>query len=420
MKHTKNLTKRHMRSRIRNTSVIFWNYLRTTVKTVVKWFKKRHSGIFCTFTTSLKFFSTTASAKRSVSMKSKSVKNIGSIGGRFATTIGILAATAALLTACGGGGGSATDPVFVNPPPVIVTPALSIIASPVIPSIDGKTGVSTNVAAVISAEFTPVNFTNPTAAMFSAATSTGATFSCGGVKVNSGIFSPFSITQVTGTAKFTVTSSFSMTGLPALTNCIFSLPLTITGGGVASNPVTIGFSFTTAAAPVACAAPTVSAKLGSTTVCANPVGTKVLDLKKIPTGCAETSHNPKDQCFQDFIPQVKWLQTPARATGAAVSPVTGIANDGPVLFGCYIDKWDNTQCDIFLADTGTVFANGGVNLTTQHFTLQREWTAPTAKGEIHRLTPEGKCYELSWFPPTTQVGVNSNTWANIETTCPAL
>lgn len=251
MKHTRkhmipsrNLTKRHIYSRIRNTSAIFWNHSRVTVQTVAKWFKKRHSGIFCTFTTSLKFFSTTASAKRSVSMKSKSVKNMGSIGGRFAATACILA-SALILTACGGGGGSATDPVFVNPPPVIVTPALSIIASPVIPSIDGKTGVSTNVAAVISAEFTPVNFTNPTAAMFSAATSTGATFSCGGVKVNSGIFSPFSITQVTGTAKFTVTSSFSMTGLPALTNCIFSLPLTITGGGVASNPVTIGFSFTT-------------------------------------------------------------------------------------------------------------------------------------------------------------------------------
>ena len=60
---------------------------------------------------------------------------------------------------------------------------------------------------------------------------------------------------------------------------------------------------------------------------------------------------------------MKFRETPAKATGAAVSPVTNIANDGPVLFGCFIDKFDNTTCKIFLKDTQSLAT---VGLTNQH------------------------------------------------------
>jgi hypothetical protein len=128
-----------------------------------------------------------------------------------------------------------------------------------------------------------------------------------------------------------------------------------------------------------------------------------------------------EKCWLDFAASksgVQWVQTPARATGAAVNPINGGANDGPALFGCYIDKADNHICNIFMSDTGRVFANGGVNWTTVHENLQMDWVTGSQEGIISHGTPGDKCYNLTWFPPTTQSGISSNIWDNIPITCP--
>lgn len=252
MKHTKNLTKIGIYSKIQNTSVIFLNHSRVIVHTIAKWCKKMHSGIFnvssLLLLVSPKFFGTTASARRSLKMK-KFTKTAGVSNGRFAAIIGVLA-TALIITACGGGGGgSATDPVITLPPIVVTPPVVvvpSIFAAPVTLDMNNKTAVDINMTTVISVEFTPVNFTNPIAVNFTA-TSTGATFNCGGVKVSNGVLSDFTVAPVTGSVKWTATSNFAVNGLPYATNCAFSLPLTIVSGAVSSNPVTVSFSFTTKA-----------------------------------------------------------------------------------------------------------------------------------------------------------------------------
>lgn len=167
----------------------------------------------------------------------------------------------------GGGGDGGSGGGGVITPPVAVR---SIIASPaVLPSINGTTNVSTAVTTALSVEFTPLNLANPTAATFIASTGAGSTFTCGGVTVGNVLVPSFSIAQVAGTTKFVATSSFSVTGLPASSNCIFSLPLTITGNGVVSNPVMISFSFTTVAAPVCVG----SSRLNSANVCIPSPGT---------------------------------------------------------------------------------------------------------------------------------------------------
>lgn len=152
-------------------------------------------------------------------------------------TMGFLV-LAFVLAACGGGG-SATAPV-ANPQ----TP-LSIVATPILPDLNGKNDVGTSVVTVISAEFTPVNFTNPTAASFSVATGTGSTFTCNGVPANTATLAAFTITPVSGTGKFTAAAYLSMNNLPGVSNCVYSIPVTVTGGGVVSSSVPITFSFTT-------------------------------------------------------------------------------------------------------------------------------------------------------------------------------
>ena len=286
-------------------------------------------------------------------------------------------------------------------------------------AINAQKDISINSSTAVAVDLSPANFTSSTAADYKVVGD--FTLTCNGVKQSSLTGTWVVAAGTPNTTSFAATSSVSFTGAPNAATCTIAGNVTATRGSVTSNTLPITATFTTVAA-LTCVAPTVAVKLGNTTVCASPVGVVINDsnFSKIPAGCGEVTHNPLDQCFQDFLPKVKFHETPAKATGAAISPLTNIANDGPVLFGCFIDKFDNTTCKIFLKDTGTIFANGGVNQATSHESLQVDRVFGSDKGSVTRIAQTGECFEMGWFPPTTQAGVSSNIWGNVKINCPAL
>ena len=419
MKYSKNLTKRHIYSRIPIVGVIFLGFFRR----LMKWPKKMHSGIFNVSSllvspNEFKKFGTTASARRRISMKSMK-KSLGSFGGRFAATISILAA-ALVLTACGGGGGgSATTPAIT--PPVQLTQSIVLFALPV--AISGQSVVNPPnipVNTVVAVEFTPVNFVNATAASFTVATGTGATFSCNGVRVNTASLAAFTIAPVSETSKFTASASLSMAGLPNAVMCTFSVPVTVVSGGVTSSTVPITFSFTTAAATCA-----ETSRLNALGICIPPpattgytwnaglgawvanVGVKVIGTNELPAGCTYW----EEKCWKDSVANgtVKFIATPALMIGY---------NNRPVVFAYYrlystifkANQWN--YLPIYADDGSLVGSNifGGIS-------QEVDFAQGSAKGVIIHEKSTGDCYERAWDSTQKSWSVNGGAAAT-PTTCP--
>ena len=251
MKHTKNLTKRHIYSKIQNTSAIFLNHSRVIVHTIAKRFKKMHSGIFnvssLLLLVSPKFFGTTASARRRVSMKS--VQKTGSLGGRFAATLSVLA-TALIITACGGGGGGSATDLVVTLPPIVVTPPVVVVPSSIALTlasvgINGKGDVPKDATTAVVINITPSSFATSAASDF---TVTGpATVTCNGIKQQS--FSGAWVVAATApnASSYVATGSVSFTGAPNATTCTIAMSVIATRGSVSSNTLPVTATFTTVA-----------------------------------------------------------------------------------------------------------------------------------------------------------------------------
>ncbi len=383
MKHTRkhmipsrNLTKRHIYSRIRNTSAIFWNHSRVTVQTVAKWFKKRHSGIFCTFTTSLKFFSTTASAKRSVSMKSKSVKNMGSIGGRFAATACILA-SALILTACGGGGGSATDlvvtpPVIVAPPVVLVFSCWNgtILSGTVQPTKVGCAAVpDTAVKAVI----------------------TGTTLSFSGIPTNATLASS-TVTAQSGGSVVTWSNGTITSGA-----MLFSTTYSFIGGKLTfSNApdLTIAGSFTTGANPAASTCNSTTQKYESGVgACVNQPAIKVLKLNKLPVECQLNL----DACYNQKV-----------ADGTiqfAQSEISDLVFALYITFDDFVVAYPVHKSDGTPQNVARDIRNGGQKGNPI------DWFAGSKNGVTFKGSKDGICVELA-------LNANKTAFATTPVTCP--
>ena len=164
---------------------------------------------------------------------------MGSIGGRFAATVGVLA-TALILTACGGGGGSATD--LVVTPPVIVAPPVVLVFSCWNGTILSGTVQPTKVGCAAV----------PDTAVKAVITGTALSFS--GIPTNATLAS----STVTATAQSGSVVTWS-NGAITSGAMLFSTTYTFTGGKLTfSNApdMTIAGNFTTGANPTAFVWPT--------------------------------------------------------------------------------------------------------------------------------------------------------------------
>ena len=409
MKHTENLTKRHIYSKIQNTSVIFLNHSRVIVHTIAKWCKKMHSGIFnvssLLLLVSPKFFGTTASARRSLKMK-KFTKTAGVSNGRFAAIIGVLA-TALIITACGGGGGGSATDLVVTPPPVIVTPPVVFVFSCWNGTILSGTVQPTKVACA------PVPDSSIKAVI------TGTTLTLTGIPTNATLASS-AVTAQSGGSVVTWSNGAITSG-----TMLFSATYTYTGGKLTFSNVpdlTIAGSFTTGANPTACTLPAMKNSLGA---CISPpaatgytwnaglgawvanVGVKVVGTNELPAGCTFWA----DQCWKDSVANgtVKFIATPALMIGY---------NNRPVVFAYYrlfstvfkVNAWNYLA---IYADDGSLVGSNISGGSREEI----DFAQGSAKGVIVHSKPTGDCYEMAWNSPQKLWMVNGGT-NTLPITCP--
>lgn len=329
-------------------------------------------------------------------------KLMTSRSGRFAAALAFTLA----LAACSGGGGGSTSNTCANGASdyPTCTPAAK---KPTIGNLTWSeaAGATIKKDATVQVNVTTTDTTSITGII---------TTTCNSLPVAGATMANWTISGNTGASSISAPTNYGE-------SCTHQVKLTAHGVGGDSTELAGTLAFTVEASP--CVAPKVAAKVGTLDVCATPVGIKVSTFYKVPAGCVEVTHDMFEKCWLDFATSksgVQWVQTSARAAGAAVNPINGAANDGPTISGCYIDKADNAICSFFMIDTGRVFANGGVNYRTSHDDLQKDWVAGSQEGIISHVIPEDKCYNMAWFPPTTQPGVSSNIWDNLPIVCPAL
>ena len=186
-----------------------------------------------------------------------------------------------------------------------------------------------------------------------------------------------------------------------------------------SNPVTISFSFTTAAA---CSE---SSRLNAFGICIPPpattgytwnsglgawvanVGVKVIGTNELPAGCTFWA----DQCWKDSVANgtVKFIATHALMVGF---------NDRPVVFAYYrlystifkVNSWNHLAT---YADDGSLVGSNifGGNVEEVDF------AQGSPKGVIFHSKPTGDCYETAWDSTQKSWSVNGGAAAT-PTTCP--
>ena len=334
------------------------------------------------------------------------------------------------LVACGGGGGGGTT---------TVTPAM-YTANVTCPNDAAKTGTSTvsqssaldvataqcPVGVVLAVTPSDKSMVSPPTAI---ATTTDSTLDQSSL-TTANVTLKAGQTAIAGTVTANGTKGFTFTPSAKLA---FGQPYTFAASlkdGL-GKALSVATTFTTSS--VSCIAPKVPATDGQSCVdpvvvacqtpqvwtaslnaCAYPIGVKVTGTNKLPAGCLDVH----DQCWRDSVANgtVKWILTPAVATGV---------DNRPVAFAYFFNAATpsptngNYNSTIFFADTGLPISNrisdGNIS--------EIDWVIGTAKGLISHYKPlvgSAYCLEMSWYPPTTQTGVNSNIWMWVEVACPAL
>jgi hypothetical protein len=157
----------------------------------------------------------------------------------------------------------------------------------------------------------------------------------------------------------------------------------------------------------ACAAPTFYNPTLDT--CEYPAGVKVSTANTLPQGCT----SPTQQCWKDAITNgtVKLIATPATMTGYS---------DRPLLFA-YFKNTSTANGVTGLWNTLPVYADdvAPIGGDIAHGVYEEiDWVYGTSKGIIFHDNATHLCYEMVWYPPTTQPGANSNVWANTTVACP--
>lgn len=133
------------------------------------------------------------------------------------------------------------------------------------------------------------------------------------------------------------------------------------------------------------------------------MGVKVFGAGEIPAGCTSWFQ----QCWKDLVKNggMKFIETPQVMTGI---------NSRPIVFAFYKNASGLWNALPIYRDTGELVGaeiSGGVS-------VEVDWVIGTTHGIIQHDLSLNTCYEMTWYPPTTQSGVSSNIWGNKQISCP--
>lgn len=137
--------------------------------------------------------------------------------------------------------------------------------------------------------------------------------------------------------------------------------------------------------------------------CVAPKGVWVVGANQLSPGCTSWYQD----CWKE---PTKLIATSATMTGVSSRPIMlGFFRDVNGLWG-YSPMFADEGLPVFTTPTWGTGISGS---TTQGIDQMKG----TDYGFLAQAT-NGLCYEIRWFPPTTQTGVGSSVWANIPVTCP--
>lgn len=324
--------------------------------------------------------------------------------------------TALALAACGGGGG-ATTPTTPTPPVVLASITVNC------PNGTSSTATGTDMAAATAA----ANTACPAAKVVSVTPAQGTTVSVDSLKevvaMTDSTLDAASLTAVN--VKILLgTTPVSGTVLPVGTKgfkFVFaaqamygqSYPFTATVKDILGKTVTVNATFTTSAK--VCEAPSVFTT--GVNACVYPIGVKVYGTNTLPQGCDHASQ----QCWKDAVASglVKFIATPALMTNYITD--SGVDQSKRNVVFAYFRNTTLFNGVAGLWNTLPMYAdNGGLVGPDIYGGVYGEldWVYGTPGGIITHLKDLNICIEITYYPKTTQVGVNSSTWAGKEVTCP--
>jgi hypothetical protein len=304
-----------------------------------------------------------------------SLRSFMTNNGRFATALATFC-LALLLTACGGGGGGTATGGGTNPT-ACIAPQTLVNGTCQNPSVTDTTApvltVTTSSPASVTTTIT-VTSNEDLGGNVQIVVKNGATTIAGATTLGAG--------------------NRSIVWTPSM-QLPYNTALSVTASAVdlAGNTGTVSGTITTVADPTAWWPPTTI----------TPVGVKVFGAGLIPAGCTSWTQ----QCWKDLVKNggMKFIETPAVMVGSnsrqIVAPFYQNASGFWNILPTYKDTGEPVGGDI----------GSGVS-------IEIDWAQGTTRGFIVHEKVSGHCYEMAWYPPTTQQGVASNIWDSVQVTCP--
>ena len=234
-----------------------------------------------------------------------------------------------------------------------------------------------------------------------------------GPAFNAQPFTPITAANITrvGTMQFRFsdgangTLNYTVNGVAvskAITREEFSSPLPACATATCSD----GTSSCTAH-PLTCIAPAVWTS--GVDACVTPMGVKAVGADQLPAGCNSWTQ----QCWKDAVANgtVKFIATSATMLGYNYRPVVfAYFRNTATAFGV-TGLWNVLA---FYADDGSIAGADIFGGSSQEL----DWVYGNANGIIGHVRDTGTCFQDSWFPPTTQLNVGHNVWANAPVACP--